>query len=82
MDLLSVLNLVFTIALCAVAIWGYTKRKYDVLLYIAIGYGIFTVAHLLVLIGLAASLNSLLIVLRVVAYLIIIIAVYKLATKK
>ena len=82
MDLLSILNLVLTGALCGLAIWGYTQNKYVVLLFIAIGYGLFFIAHLLVLVGLAASLNTVLILIRVVGYVLIGIAVYKLATKK
>jgi hypothetical protein len=82
MDLLSILNLVLTAALFGLAVWGYTRNKYNVLLYIAIGYGLFFVAHLLVLVGLSASVNLPLIVIRVVGYIMIIIAVYTLAIKK
>jgi len=82
MDWLSILNIAFTAVLFGLAIWGYARNKYNVLLYIAIGYGLFFVAHLLVLVGLSVSLNLPLILIRVVGYIMTIIAVYILATKK
>jgi uncharacterized membrane protein len=82
MDMLSILNLVLTAVLFGLAIWGYSRNKYNVLLYIAVGYGLFFVAHLLVLVGLSVSLNVPLMLIRVVGYIMIIIAVYILATKK
>lgn len=68
--------------LFGLAIWGYARTKYNVLLYIAIGYGLFFLAHLLVLVGLAVSLNIPLIIIRVIGYIMIIIAVYTLGIKR
>lgn len=82
MDTVATLNLVFTIIVCAIGIWGYLKTKKDVPLYIGIAYGIFSVSHLLAVVGLSASLNILLIIIRLVAYLLMILSVYKLAIKK
>ena len=82
MDTIAVLNLIFTIIVFALGIWGYTKKKCDVLLYIGIAYGIFAISHLLTVLGLAVSLSIILLIIRIVAYLFLILAVYKLAIKK
>ena len=82
MNTVAVLNLIFTIIVCALGIWGYTRKKYDVLLYIGIAYGVFAISHLLTALGLSGSLNIFIIIIRIIAYLLLIYAVYKLASKK
>lgn len=82
MDSIATLNLVLTIVVCAIGIWGYTRTKNVVPLYIGIAYGIFAVSHLLTVVGLSAGLNIFLIIIRLVGYLLMIMAVYKLAVKK
>lgn len=82
MDTVSVLNLVLTIVVCALGIWGYTRNKYDVPLYIGIAYGIFAISHLLTVLGFSVSLNIFILAIRIIGYLLMIIAVYKLANKK
>ena len=82
MDIVSVLNLLLTVIVCALGIWGYSRTKYEVPLYIGIAYGIFAVSHLVAVLGLAVNLNVFLIIIRVIGYLLMIFAVYKLAGKK
>lgn len=82
MDIVALLNLIFTIIVFALGIWGYTRKRNDVLLYIGIAYGIFALSHLLTVLGFAVSLTVLLIIIRIIAYLLLILGVYKLAVKK
>lgn len=77
-----VVNLILCLVILALGIWAYTKKKYDVPLYIGIAFGLFAISHLLKLVGLAAGLATLLIAVRIVAYLLVIFALYRILAKK
>ncbi|MBM3118562.1 MAG: hypothetical protein FJ006_03265 [Chloroflexi bacterium] len=76
-----VVNLILCLIILALGIWAYIKKKYDVPLYIGIAFGLFAISHLLHLLGLAASLAAFLIVVRIVAYLLVIYALTRLVKK-
>ena len=75
-------NLVLCIIILALGIWGYNKKKGDVPLYIGIAFGLFGISHLLTLLGLAAGLTAPLIAIRLIAYLLVVFALYRLVTRK
>ena len=75
-------NLVLCIIILALGIWGYSKKKGDVALYIGIAFGIFGISHLLTLLGLAAGLTAFLIAIRLIAYLLVVFALYRILAKK
>ena len=77
-----VVNLILCIIILALGIWGCTKKKDDVPLYIGIGFGLFGVSHVLTLLGLAASLTALLVAIRLVAYLLVVLALYRVLAKR
>jgi len=77
-----IVNLVLCIIILALGIWGYSKKKGDILLYIGIAFGLFGVSHLMKLLGLAASLSALLIAIRIIAYLLVAFALYRVVAKK
>ncbi len=77
-----VVNLVLCLVILALGIWAYTKKKYDVPLYIGIAFGLFAISHLLKLVGLAAGLATFLIAVRIVAYLLVIYALTRVVVKK
>lgn len=79
---ITLVNLILCIIILAMGIWAYTKKKGDVPLYIGIAFGLFAVSHLITLIGMAAALNVFLIVIRIIAYLLIIFALYRIVAKK
>ena len=54
----------------------------EVSLYIGIAFGLFAVSHALTLVGLAASLQALIIVIRVIGYLLVMIAPCRILMKK
>ncbi len=70
-DLAPVIHLV------ALAIVAYTSKKSRVAMYIGVGFALFGVSHLMALIGLAASLTDVLLVVRTLGYLVIIFALYR-----
>ena len=77
-----VVNFILCLAILALGIWAYTKKRYDVPLYIGIAFGLFAISHLLKLIGLAEGLGAFLIVVRIVAYLLVIYALIRVVVKK
>ena len=75
-------NFVLCIVILALGIWAYAKKKGDVPLYIGIAFGLFAVSHLMTILGLAGSLTIFLIILRVVAYLLVVVALCRILAKK
>ena len=75
-------NLLLCIIILILGIWGYSKKKQDVPLYIAIAFGLFGISHIITLLGLAASLTVFLIVIRLIAYLLVIFALYRVLAKR
>jgi hypothetical protein len=78
----TVINLILAVVILALGIWAFVKRKSDVALYIGIAFGLFAVSHALTLAGLAASLETFLIVIRIIGYLLVIFALCRILMKK
>jgi hypothetical protein len=76
------INLVLCIVILALGIWAFIKKKWDVPLYIGIAFGLFGISHTLTLMGLAASLDAFVIVIRVIGYLLVIVALCRILMKK
>jgi uncharacterized membrane protein (UPF0136 family) len=72
---------VLCIIILALGIWAYVKKKNDVPLYIGIAFGLFAVSHLMTLLGLAAGLTVFLIIIRLMAYLLVVFALYRILKK-
>jgi len=74
----------FILCLVIVVLGGvaYARNKSKAPLFIGIAFALFAVSHMLTLWGLAATLTTFLIVIRVVAYALVIAAVYRLACKR
>ena len=81
-DPITAVNLVLSVIILVLGYWGYKKSNDNVSLYVGIAFGLFGVSHLATLLGLAQNLVSLLIIIRTLAYLIVIFAVYKIAFKR
>lgn len=79
---ITIVNLILCIVILVLGIWAYTKKKGDVSLYIGIAFGLFAITHLLTLLDLAASLTVLLIIVRLIAYLLVVFALYRILAKK
>ena len=76
------INLVLCIVILALGIWAFIKKKWDVPLYIGIAFGLFAISHALTLAGLAASLDAFIIVIRIIGYLLVIVALCRILMKK
>jgi hypothetical protein len=82
LDPIYVVNLVLCIVILLLGYWGYRKRRDAVPLLVGIAFGLFGISHLVTLFGLAENWASLLIIVRVLAYLTVIFALYKYVTTK
>ena len=79
---ITIVNLILCVVILAIGIWAFSRKKGDVPLYIGIAFGLFAVTHLLTLIGLASLLAIFIIVIRLIAYLLVIFAIYRILAKK
>lgn len=82
MDPVVLVNLVLCVIILVMGIWEYLRTKSPVELYVGIAFGLFGISHLLSLLGLAAQLTVLLIIIRVLAYLTVIYGLYVAITRK
>jgi hypothetical protein len=93
--LVTIINLILTTVILILGIWAFFKRKSDialksskaiaipdVALYIGIAFGFFAVSHALTLAGLAASLEAFIISIRIIGYLLVIVALCRILMKK
>lgn len=92
---ITIVNLILTTIILILGIWAFFKRKSDialrsskaiaipdVALYIGIAFGLFAVSHALTLAGLAASLEAFIISIRIIGYLLVIVALCRILMKK
>jgi len=93
--LVTIINLVLTTVILILGIWAFFKRRSDiaqgnkkaiaipdVALYIGIAFGLFAVSHALTLAGLAKSLEALIISIRIIGYLLVIVALCRILVKR
>jgi len=74
LDPITSMNLVLCVVIVALAVAAYIKKKNAVALYIGTAFGLFGLSHFITLIGYAVSLTTILVVVRTLAYLIVIFA--------
>lgn len=77
MDTTTIINLVLSVVIVALAIVAYTSKKSKIAMYIGAAFALFGISHLMTLIGLDVALAYVLLIIRTLAYLIIIFALYK-----
>ena len=73
---ITIVNLILALVILVMGIWAYRTKGAGFALYTGLGFGLFAISHLLTLLGLADTLNALLIVIRIVGYLLVIVALY------
>ena len=79
---ITVINLVLCIFILSFGIMGWHRSKNPVPFFIGIAFGLFGLSHLATLLSLSVSLNTLLIIIRLAAYLLVTYAVYLMAFRK
>ena len=76
-DPVTVINFVLCVVILGLGISVHGRKKDATALYIGVAFGLFAVSHLATLLGLAGVLTSALIIIRTLAYLIVILALFK-----
>ncbi|MFH1697058.1 MAG: hypothetical protein ABH854_04085 [Candidatus Diapherotrites archaeon] len=78
MDPMYLVNLVLCVVILFLGWMGYKKSKKAVPLYVGIGFALFGVSHLATILGMKESLETVLIVVRTLGYLVVAFALYRL----
>ena len=78
-DPIYVVNLVLCVIILVFGLIGWSRSKRVFPLYIGIAFGLFGLSHLATILGLKPTLEVPLIVVRTLAYLIVVFTVYKMA---
>lgn len=78
-DLITLVNFVLATAIFALGFWGYRKSGRLTEALVGTAFGLFALTHLLVLLG-TSSTQLLILVIRIVAYLIVMFAMLRVAT--
>jgi uncharacterized membrane protein (UPF0136 family) len=77
LDPIYITNLTLCIIILSLGIFGYRKQGNTIPLIIGIAFGLFGISHLATILDLKDALESILIVIRTLAYLLIIVALYR-----
>jgi hypothetical protein len=81
-DPIWTINLILCIIILIFGILARKKAKSPFPLYIGLAFGLFGLSHLANILGLKTSLSTVMIVVRILAYLLVTFAVYKMAFGK
>jgi len=81
-DTITLVNLILCIVIVVFGCVGFRRTGEKWPLYIAITFGLFGLSHLLTLLNLKETLEPFLIIIRTIAYLLVIYTVYRVAFKK
>jgi hypothetical protein len=76
LDTTTIVNLVLSVVVVALAIVVYISKKSRIAMYVGVGFALFGVSHFMTFVGLATSLVDVLLVVRTLGYLVIIFALY------
>ena len=82
LDPIYLTNFILCIAILVLGCVGYAKIKDKSPLFIGIAFGLFAVSHMVTLWGLKATLPTFLIVIRTIAYVLVVVALYRIAFKR
>ena len=82
LDPIYIVNLTLCSIILILGIFGYRKKGNPVPLYVGIAFGLFGVSHAATILGLKNELEVPLIVIRTVAYLAVVFALYKILNRR
>ncbi|HBZ85648.1 MAG TPA: hypothetical protein DEO67_00685 [Candidatus Edwardsbacteria bacterium] len=80
--LIYLINLILCLVILGFGIWGYRNKKNRTALMVGLAFGLFGGTHLATLFDLQIQLESLLIAIRILAYLMVAVALYLETFKK
>ncbi|MFA5090107.1 MAG: hypothetical protein WC510_03590 [Candidatus Omnitrophota bacterium] len=77
--MINIVNTLLCILIFILGFWAYNKKKDSLFIYIAAAFGIFGLSHMIILLGRGVSLADFVILIRVPAYLLVLVALYRAA---
>jgi len=72
------MNFALCVVIVVLAVVAYSNKKNAIALYIGAAFGLFGLSHFITLVGFAQLLTSALVIIRTLAYLIIVFALLRL----
>ena len=78
----TLINLILAVIVLILGLWAYARKQSRAGLLVGIAFGLFAIAHFLTLVGLAGTLSTLIIAIRVLGYIAAMVAVYRLGTQR
>jgi len=78
----TLINLILAVIVLIMGLWAYARKQSRAGLLVGIAFGFFAIAHFLTLVGLAETLGTLIIGIRVLGYIAAMVAVYRLGTQR
>ena len=81
-DPTTLMNFIFGVIILILGLWVFRLKKYTLALYVALGFGLFAVSWLEVLLGAVSSSNISIVLIRAVGYLVIVFALFREAILK
>lgn len=82
MDAITLVNLILATIILIMGIWAYMIDKIQSILYVGLAFGLFALSHLFTILGLHQSLEVPIIIIRLLAYLLVIYATYTIIAKQ
>ena len=80
--MVTTINFILCLIILGLGIWAYVKKKDHVPLFVAIAFGLFGISHLITIMGMAGGLEKLLVLIRLVAYILVIVALWRILARK
>ncbi len=81
-DYTTLMNFIFGVIIVILGLWVFKLKKYTLALYVALGFGLFAVSWLEILLGAISSNNVSIILIRALGYLVIVFALFREAILK
>ena len=78
MDLIAVINIALCFVILSTAYWIFKRTRQSEALFIGLAFTLFGITHIITLFGLDVSAMNFVIVLRIIAYIFILLSIYKL----
>lgn len=78
----SIINLLLCVIILVLGYVSYRRNKNKIAFYLSISFGLFGISHLMTLFETGTDLEGVFIIIRILAYLLVIVALYKTVFKK
>jgi hypothetical protein len=81
-DPTTLMNFIFGVIIVILGLWVFKLKKYTLALYVALGFGLFAISWLEILLGATSSNNISIVLIRALGYIVVIFALFREAILK